>query len=350
MADEDFEDYDENEIDTGVQLGFVEMGVDPIPLLEKNWNLWDGGKCGGRPIWLNPSDLPSVDDLKCSHCHQQMIFLLQIYSPLDEPKDAFHRALYLFICRRRECVESFSAVKCIRCQLPRKNDFYSTDPDELGKSSELCSGPIPFLCALCGCRAPHQCSRCKLVSYCSKEHQKAHWKLHKKRCCSVEPDDASQEQSKDEKIALPLLFPEYEISVTAEVLVDLTEDAKDESVLKAHVWEDAVIKEDDVAAAAEDDGDSDEEDDAALTQNDYSKALGNEATDPVYMKFIERCRRGGPQQVLRYSRWNDEESALQLTADSYLHADRASERTAKIAPCQFCGAPRKFEFQVRGIQ
>jgi hypothetical protein len=29
--------------------------------------------------------------------------LLQIYCPLDEPDDAFHRMLYLFVCKRGDC-------------------------------------------------------------------------------------------------------------------------------------------------------------------------------------------------------------------------------------------------------
>jgi tetratricopeptide (TPR) repeat protein len=39
-------------------------------------------------------------------------------------------------------------------------------------------------CGLPGCTkpAPLKCSRCKEVRYCSKEHQKSHWKLHKKLC------------------------------------------------------------------------------------------------------------------------------------------------------------------------
>ena len=39
-------------------------------------------------------------------------------------------------------------------------------------------------CGFPGCSqpAPLKCSRCKEVRYCSKEHQKTHWKIHKKLC------------------------------------------------------------------------------------------------------------------------------------------------------------------------
>ncbi|KAL3285940.1 hypothetical protein HHI36_000458 [Cryptolaemus montrouzieri] len=38
-------------------------------------------------------------------------------------------------------------------------------------------------CALCGYREDLlRCSRCKLIFYCSKEHQKKHWKKHKAEC------------------------------------------------------------------------------------------------------------------------------------------------------------------------
>ena len=30
-----------------------------------------------------------------------------------------------------------------------------------------------------------KCSRCKAVAYCSKEHQTAHWKVHKHTCVAV---------------------------------------------------------------------------------------------------------------------------------------------------------------------
>lgn len=38
-------------------------------------------------------------------------------------------------------------------------------------------------CEICGVPANLKCSNCKNVIYCSKEHQKAHWKkCHKNEC------------------------------------------------------------------------------------------------------------------------------------------------------------------------
>ncbi|GMH64799.1 hypothetical protein TL16_g04046 [Triparma laevis f. inornata] len=44
----------------------------------------------------------------------------------------------------------------------------------------------PFPCGYLNCpeRAPLQCSRCKETHYCSKDHQTAHWKTHKKLCAA----------------------------------------------------------------------------------------------------------------------------------------------------------------------
>lgn len=41
-------------------------------------------------------------------------------------------------------------------------------------------------CAVCGISASSKCAACTLVVYCSKEHQKAHWKQHKNECISYE--------------------------------------------------------------------------------------------------------------------------------------------------------------------
>ena len=44
-----------------------------------------------------------------------------------------------------------------------------------------------YTCAFCGVSKTEKlmiCSRCKSISYCSKECQKSHWKAHKKECVS----------------------------------------------------------------------------------------------------------------------------------------------------------------------
>lgn len=56
------------------------------------------------------------------------------------------------------------------------------------KFDQMISGneEIKFHCAICGVAASNKCAACSLVVYCSKEHQKAHWKKHKNECVSYE--------------------------------------------------------------------------------------------------------------------------------------------------------------------
>ena len=184
MADEDFDDGgDDGEVDTGVQLGFISKTSNSM-FSNSDWEKWDGGKVGGKPSWLNPCQLPIPEQLKCNCCSSPMTFLLQIYCPLDDVEDAFHRSLYIFVCKKKKCVDSGN-IKCLRCQLGRDNEYYpymSKSAKTIEKMKE--SRVQPKLCNLCGCRAPSVCSRCKLVSYCSREHQAKDWKDHK-RCCAV---------------------------------------------------------------------------------------------------------------------------------------------------------------------
>uniref|UniRef100_A0A0K2TV79 Protein msta n=2 Tax=Lepeophtheirus salmonis TaxID=72036 RepID=A0A0K2TV79_LEPSM len=41
-----------------------------------------------------------------------------------------------------------------------------------------------FTCAYCQIQANQRCTGCHVTFYCSREHQKLHWKKHKNRCCS----------------------------------------------------------------------------------------------------------------------------------------------------------------------
>ena len=344
MADEDFDDDiddggDDGEVDTGVQLGFISNTSNSM-FSNTDWEKWDGGKVGGKPSWLNPCHLPIPEQLKCNCCSSPMTFLLQIYCQLDDVEDAFHRSLYIFVCKKKKCVDSGN-IKCLRCQLGRDNEYYpymskSAKTIENVKESRV----QPKLCNLCGCRAPSVCSKCKLVSYCSREHQAKDWKDHK-RCCAVPLKTVEVGTENNSSI-----FPEFDLSISAEILEDLEKvDALNKSVLEASIWENATEVE-------VDDGsdDEDEKTDAELTQTDYNTALGNEASDTVYTKFMERIRRGGSNQVLRYIRWDDIEGPLTLsssdTSTSVNGRNKVIEQIGNTELCLCCGSKRRFEFQI----
>ena len=63
------------------------------------------GKIGGRPSWLSLSGLPPPSAMACAHCSAPMVFLLQLYAPYHWPglEAAFHRTIFLFMCKRAEC-------------------------------------------------------------------------------------------------------------------------------------------------------------------------------------------------------------------------------------------------------
>lgn len=56
----------------------------------------------------------------------------------------------------------------------------------MAKSNQKTSENSKNNCAVCCVPASSKCAACSLVVYCSKEHQKAHWKKHKNECVSYE--------------------------------------------------------------------------------------------------------------------------------------------------------------------
>lgn len=41
------------------------------------------------------------------------------------------------------------------------------------------------VCAICLSPAEQKCSGCQAVHYCTRDHQKQHWKMHKNQCSPV---------------------------------------------------------------------------------------------------------------------------------------------------------------------
>ena len=44
--------------------------------------------------------------------------------------------------------------------------------------------PDQFICAYCHIQANQRCTGCHETFYCSREHQKMHWRKHKNQCCA----------------------------------------------------------------------------------------------------------------------------------------------------------------------
>lgn len=89
-------------------------------------------KVGGKPAWLDLENIPSHDKLKCKHCESPCTFLCQIYAPCEENESAFHRTLFIFVCRESDCCKPNDSgnFKVFRSQLERLNKFYPSDPPE----------------------------------------------------------------------------------------------------------------------------------------------------------------------------------------------------------------------------
>ncbi|KFD52815.1 hypothetical protein M513_06306 [Trichuris suis] len=276
-------------------------------------------KFGGKPAWLNLADIPSYENLKCGQCSAPMTFLLQIYAPVDSVSTAFHRMLYVFLCKNKTCWEpkqSVNNVTVFRSQLPRINDFYPEKQTEpctpegsaaVTKVSSLCKR----LCEVCGIFAPNFCGKCQSVHYCSKEHQRLHWNVGHKQECSG---------SKKESCKNVLLFPEYEIVTEVE---QFTEESKPERStekrMEAYRQYMASI---DLNAA---------KDKSKNYGAEELESMSKEA-DKDFKRFRARIEQN-PEQVIRYQRGGQPLLASQTNPFA-------------IPACEQCGAERLFEFQI----
>ena len=117
-----------------VELGFAEEPEDCNRLT----SAYFPSKVGGKPAWLDSSHLPVPEELVCRRCSKPLIFLLQVYAPIDHLTHCYHRTLYLFCCREASChsrnfMEPFIVL---RCNLPQVNPFYD------GETSGFANGIV----------------------------------------------------------------------------------------------------------------------------------------------------------------------------------------------------------------
>ncbi|KAE9012757.1 hypothetical protein PR003_g13969 [Phytophthora rubi] len=336
-SEDDLLDYEE-EAAPEVELGFVcdePVSLDAQPLhCEPDWTQWDGGQVGGRPSWLCPSatGIPSTEQLSCVQCSSPLSFLLQIYCPLDDQEDAFHRSLYVFVCRAAGCNRQGDG-KAFRLQLPKHNAFYAAE----GGATQLQQVDDKVdLCALCGQRATLTCSACHVAQYCSKAHQKDHWTAggHKQTCdqCLETHSLVEAEDAREKVLAKgsKWLFPQQDLEIDHEP--DSREAANEHEAKLMAEFEKSE------QAGGEKEGEGEEDDmDLDVTQRELNEALGHtKDQDPQYVRFLTRVALA-KDQVLRYSRWENE-------AVLWVHSE--GMHTGDVPPCERCGGERKFEFQV----
>lgn len=305
------------EIEHQIDLGFAEE-CEPILLR----NVYFPSKIGGKPAWLDLEKVPSIDDLKCKKCGAPQSFLCQIYAPIEEKTECFHRTIYIFICREQSCLvpnsaENFSAF---RSQLPRQNQFYSPIPpnedEELSAIEPLCR-----ICSVCGCRGGLVCSRCKGINYCSAKHQRAHWPQHKAPCRAGGPIPT------DNINITSVSFPEFEVVIEADTsLLEQSDHGDDEATEQSRLDEFQKLVDQGKAGTMAD-----------VPESELSKfAKEDENTDIAFRNFKEEVSKN-PAQVLRYD----------IGGEPLWIADKAKTiGDIQVPPCSNCSAPRHFEFQI----
>ena len=172
-----------------VGLGFVEE--------TDSWRLFSHffpSKVGGKPAWLSLKQIPDASHLACGSCGKVCNFLLQAYAPDDGFDTCFHRTIFVFMCKDPSCCQPNSNINFVilRSQLPKANEFYSTEPPDEDKFDPSSDFPRAeengILCFVCGCAGPKRCARCQKATYCSKEHQTIDWKGGHKALCKTTPE------------------------------------------------------------------------------------------------------------------------------------------------------------------
>ena len=101
-----------------VQLGFAEQPRKGDFDL-KNFP----SKIGGLPVWLMPLSKNIPESFFTCSCGEDLSFLLQLYSPLEDKTNSFHRMLYIFFCQK--CWKKKDLVKVLRINLPEESSYYN---------------------------------------------------------------------------------------------------------------------------------------------------------------------------------------------------------------------------------
>mmetsp|Transcript_29418 Transcript_29418/g.50090 ORF Transcript_29418/g.50090 Transcript_29418/m.50090 type:complete len:566 (+) Transcript_29418:33-1730(+) len=282
-------------------------------------------------------------------------------------------------------------IRVLRCQLPKQNDFYpptgdgggsddgdDEDDDWINHTSDYWAKSTNTdtlnLCAVCGQRSRGKCPKQQLW-FCCPEHQKECLRASKQQKNNQKRESATSTDGTTSTIQyLPSVCYESELVVEEEPNDDgnasLDTESKNTTKSKSTLFE---MPKGDITDA---DADLEQSDLNALTGNGSLAQAATGVTDPTTLSFYARMAIGGKDndvrdQCLRYCRWptveksegnaggeDDDENVdvgpLWLSSNNRppIHSttsagDSSNEKTSSFPPpCQYCGAPRAFEFQI----
>eukprot|EP00298_Acanthocystis_sp_HF-20_P026604 c4399_g1_i1.p1 GENE.c4399_g1_i1~~c4399_g1_i1.p1 ORF type:complete len:371 (+),score=148.07 c4399_g1_i1:91-1113(+) len=286
-------------------------------------------KVGGKPAWLNPEILPNVADLTCANCQNRLNFLLQLYAPLENKETTFHRTLFIFCCFNGQCHSFPGSIRVFRSQLPKINKYYPAsppkfedDPDASNEETIDEQEDDPFLagklCQVCGQPASQQCSQCRKVRYCCKQHQQFDWKeRHKLECPKLKQGEKSEKRIILE--GTQYVYKQWEIIVEE----DSTDNTKKGEVSDIQREMKEMEKHQNTELTD-------------ITGEDLDEIDKMQKVDKQFLKFQKRIKQH-PDQVLRYSITREDAAVLWISSQNQIN---------NVPPCEHCGKERVFEMQI----
>lgn len=169
------------------------------------------------------------------------------------------------------------------------------------------------LCAICGFLGNKQCSKCKRVRYCSREHQLIDWKSGHSNECGL----SSSYQGTKTKCSFPL-----------KEIVSEPEDYQEKSDIEFGDKKNAVVP---LNISP------DPEIDTSFSQAEFEESSVD--VDKAFLKFQKRIRHD-PDQILRYCRTMIDENPGALWV-----SEQDKPELSDIPLCK-CGEERTLEFQI----
>lgn len=326
--DDDEDDGEDEEEQEPVTLGFLEKPKNRWSLLRHLFP----SKAGGPPAWLDPINLPTGRSRLCDMCGEPLQFVLQVYAPIIEKESTFHRTLFLFMCPSMACLrrdqheqwkrpseKPSRSVKVFRCQLPRSNPYYSSEPPKCNGTDKP-SGPGVSLCNWCGTwKGDKVCGSCRSAHYCSQKHQVIHWRSgHKVECQQLNFSSASSDSNLADagttSVASNSLWPEYE-------MINEDESEYDTEMSEVNGQTNALVSKTGV-------------DDTMKSLLDSFEGDDDRRSWATFQEHLAKA----PEQVLRYCRGAGAKALWPTSSGQLSKAD--------IPKCSYCGGPRCFEFQI----